>query len=85
MFELKSHKKNLNLYGKENLFDFKNEDHIFVIAGYPHWRAYIVSTDKDYKLEVFPRINLLTNKFEFLEVPMKGKKSQSKKTDYKFR
>ena len=45
MFELKSYNKLLHLYGKENLFDFKNEDHIFVIAGYPHWRAYILKTN----------------------------------------
>jgi hypothetical protein len=67
MFELKSYSKLLNLYGKQNLFDFKNEEHVYVIAGYPLWRAYIVSIDKDYKLEVFPSINLLTKKFDFLD------------------
>lgn len=76
MFELKSYSKLLNLYGKKNLFDFKNEEHVYVIAGYPHWRAYIVSTDKDYKLEVFPRINLTTKKFDFLEEPKNGSKTE---------
>lgn len=67
MFELKSYSKLLHLYGRENLFEFKNEDHIYIIAGYPHWRAFIISTETDLKLEVFPRINLSTRKFEFLE------------------
>ena len=76
MFELKSYKKILHLYGKENLFDFENEEHIFVIAGYPHWRAYIISTDKDYRIEVFPRINLSTKKFDFLEEPKNGSETE---------
>jgi hypothetical protein len=76
MFELKSYNKLLHLYGKENLFDFKNEDHIVVIAGDPHWRAYIVSSIKDYKLEVFPRVNLSTKKFDFLEEPKNGSKTE---------
>lgn len=76
MFELKSYKKILNLYGKENLFDFKNEEYLYVIVGYPNWRAYIISTDKDFRLEVFPRINVLTKKFDFLEDQKKESKAE---------
>lgn len=67
MPEIKSYKKILISYGKENLFEFNNEELIYVIVGYPHWRAYIVSSEKDFKIEVIPKINIITKKFEFLQ------------------
>lgn len=60
-------------FPKQNLFEFKYEEHIFVVVGYPHWRAFIVNTKSYLKLEVFPRINVSTWKLEFPEEPSTSK------------
>ena len=73
MFELKSYNKLLHLYGKENLFEFKIEEHIYALIGYPHWRAFIITSKSDLRLEVFPSINVSTRKLEFLEEPPTSK------------
>ena len=60
-------------FPKENIFEFKHEAHIYVLVGYPHWRAFIITPKSDLRLEVFPRINVSTRKLEFLEEPQTGK------------
>lgn len=54
-------------FGQQNLFEFKNEEHIYVLIGYPDWRAFIVNTKSNLKLEVYSRINIKTRKIGFLE------------------
>jgi hypothetical protein len=58
-------------FPSKSLFQFNNEDHIYVLIGYPHWRAFILTPKSNLRLEVFPRINLVTKKIEFLEEPAK--------------
>lgn len=68
-----SYDKIKNFYGKENLFEFKNEEHIYVFVGYPQWRAFIITPQSNLKLEVYSRINAATRKIEFLEEPQNNK------------
>ena len=63
----------LTQFDKENLFEFKYEEHIYALVGYPHWRAFIITPKSDLKLEVYPRINTATRKLEFLEDPQTSK------------
>lgn len=67
----------IHLFPTHSLFQFHNEDHIYVLVGYPHWRAFILTPKSNLRLEVFPRINVSTKKIEFLEEPTKenGKES----------
>src|SRR3989339_391002 len=67
-----SYKQLLSQFPNKTLFYFKNEEHIYVLVGYPHWRAFILTPKSNLKLEVFPRINVSTKKIEFLEEPVKS-------------
>lgn len=73
MYANNSHNQLLSQFGKENLFDFKIEEHIYVFVGYPHWRAFIITPKSNLKLEVYPRINAAARKIEFLEEPQTSK------------
>lgn len=72
-----SHNQLLTQFGKENLFEFENEAHIYVLVGYPHWRAFIITPQNDLRLEVYPRINTATRKLGFLEDPQTSKAKDS--------
>lgn len=70
---LTSNKNLLSQFPKQNLFEFKNEEHIYVLVGYPDWRAFIITPKSDLRLEVFPGVNVSTRKLEFLEEPSTSK------------
>lgn len=73
MSNLYSYQYFLSQFGKENLFEFKNEEHLYVLVGYPNWRAFIINSNSGLKLEVYPSINVSTRKLEFLEEPLTSK------------
>lgn len=67
MNNLKSYKKIIQQFGKENVFDFIIGDQIYLIVGYPLWRGFIINPLVDLRLEVHPEINAATRKLGFLD------------------
>jgi len=77
MKKLNSHKHLLSQFGKENIFEFKNEEQNYLLVGYSHWRAFIITPQSNLRLEVYPRINVATKKIEFLEESSKDNGKES--------
>lgn len=64
-------------YGKDIVFEFKGSDFIYVLIGYPIWKAYIVSLLITSSLEVTSTINFKKKSIEIPERKRKNKTPQN--------
>lgn len=54
-------------FSDSRIFEFVREDYKFIIVGYPHWRAFIISFDEKFRIEVYPIIDLNNRTIEIPE------------------
>ncbi|MEE9431867.1 MAG: hypothetical protein V3V16_12540, partial [Melioribacteraceae bacterium] len=64
-----------NQFGKEKVFSFKGSDFLFILIGYPVWKAFIVSSEINLSLEVTPKIDF---KKQIITIPEREIKHEKK-------
>lgn len=48
-------------------FTFQTDTYKYIIFGYPNWHAFIITNDNQFRIEVFPKINLFKKIIELPE------------------
>ncbi|MFH1197787.1 MAG: hypothetical protein V1720_18950 [bacterium] len=66
MITAKSLNNLLNEFEQKNIFKFTRHECKFILVGAPHWRAFSVSGDSPYWVEIEPVVNLNIRKIDFL-------------------
>ncbi len=64
LIDKKKQKSFFDEFVDAKIFEFIREDYKFIIVGYPYWRAFIISPNDNFRIEVYPTIDVKSRKIE---------------------